>query len=376
MIETLLGGLSAREFLDEYWQKKPLLVRGAVPDFQGLFAKAELLDLACDEEIESRMVWQQDDQWQLARGPFRAADFKRRRGPWSVLVSGTNLVSEVADALLRQFSFVPQARLDDLMVSYATPEGGVGPHFDSYDVFLLQGAGIRRWQIGKQRDLSVIDGAPLRILLDFRPTQEWDLQPGDMLYLPPRYAHNGIALTECTTYSIGFRAPTTQELAEGFLSFLQEELDLAGRYADPDLKLTKHPAALPEEMIDQVAGMLDRIRWSRSDVARFLGRYLSEPKTHVFFDPPESPMSEKSFATACARKGFALDLKTQLLFRGKQLYLNGEVEQPPASLLKRLQKLGDRRHLEGSDLDSEICGYLFEWYNAGFGTPGKGGTRS
>lgn len=376
MIETLLGGLSAREFLDEYWQKKPLLVRGAVPDFQGLFAKAELLDLACDEEIESRMVWQQDDQWQLARGPFRTGDFKRRRGPWSVLISGTNLVSEAADALLRQFSFVPQARLDDLMVSYATPEGGVGPHFDSYDVFLLQGAGVRRWQIGKQRDLSVIDGAPLRILRDFRPTQEWDLQPGDMLYLPPRYAHNGIALTECTTYSIGFRAPTTQELAEGFLSFLQEELDLAGRYADPDLKLTKHPAALPEEMIDQVAGMLDKIRWNRSDVARFLGRYLSEPKTHVFFDPPESPMSEKSFATACARKGFALDLKTQLLFRGKQLYLNGEVEQPPASLLKRLQKLGDRRHLEGSDLDSEICGYLFEWYNAGFGTPGKGGTRS
>ncbi|WP_341675389.1 cupin domain-containing protein [Niveibacterium sp. SC-1] len=373
MIQTLLGGLSARDFLAQYWQKKPLLVRGAIPDFQGVFDRASLLDLACDEDVESRMVWHQNDAWQLARGPFRPSDFKRRRDAWSVLVSGANLMSEPADALLRRFSFIPQARLDDLMVSYATPGGGVGPHFDSYDVFLLQGAGVRRWQIGKQRDLSLIEGAPLRILRDFRPSHEWDLQPGDMLYLPPRYAHNGIALSDCMTYSIGFRAPATQELAEGFLSFLQEELELKGRYADPDLKLARHPAALPEDMIDQVSEMLARIRWGRADVARFLGRYLSEPKAHVFFDPPERPLTEKAFVTACTRRGFALDLKTQLLFRGKQLYLNGEVEDPPSSLLKRLQKLADLRCLAGSDLDPEICSYLFVWYNAGFGMPSKGG---
>ncbi len=368
MISTLLGGLSADEFLREYWQRKPLLVRGALKDFKGVFSKPELLELATRDDVESRRVWKTNGQWQLERGPFCSRAW-RQKGPWTVLVSGTNLVSDKADELLRQFDFVPQARLDDLMVSYATDGGGVGPHFDNYDVFLIQGIGQRRWRIGAQRDLAVIEGAPLRLLKDFRPSREWVVESGDLLYLPPQYAHDGVAIGECMTYSVGFRTATNQELAEAFLSYLQENVSLKGRYADPGLKRPKNSAEISNEMIEQVAATLARISWSKQTVANFLGTYLSEPKPHVFFVPPKLPMSERKFAAAVGQRGFRLDIKTQLLYRGNRFFLNGESFDAKPAERAGLKILARDRKLNANAVNPTLLCAFYDWYCSGFGAP-------
>ena len=299
MTNTLLGGLSAEEFLAEYWQKKPLLVRQAVPGFTGVVTREEIFQLARDPDVESRYVTHDNHDWEVIRGPQKAADLRNKKRPWTVLVQGLNLFCPDGDALLHRFDFIPQARLDDLMVSYAVDGGGVGPHFDNYDVFLLQGIGQRRWLLSDQDDRSLIEDAPLKILQDFRPVHDWVLNPGDMLYLPPQWAHNGIAIGECTTYSIGFRSPTYQELAQQFLGYLQETIQLEGIYTDPDLRRQANSAEIGDAMVDRVAESLRRITWSRDDVRRFLGAYLTEPKAHIFFDSPDEPLEHDDFLDAC-----------------------------------------------------------------------------
>ena len=251
---TLLGGITPEAFLKEYWHKKPLLVRGAIPAFAGLLSPNELAGLACEEDVQSRLVSFSKKQWHCEQGPFEEGRFaKLPKRDWTLLVQSVNHHMQEATDLLQQFNFIPHARLDDLMVSYAPDGGGVGPHFDSYDVFLLQGLGKRLWRISEQTDLTLVEGAPLRILKHFDTQQEWTLSAGDMLYLPPHLAHWGVAVGDCMTYSIGFRAPSAEELAGEFLNYLQEKRDFKGRYADPDLKLQTHPAEISSEMVNHVA---------------------------------------------------------------------------------------------------------------------------
>jgi len=362
----LLGGISAHRFLREYWQKKPLLVRRAIPGFQGVVSRDQTFELACDYEPESRLVWHGANGWQMKHGPLRPKDL-RRRGPWTVLVQGLNLLNEDADALLRRFDFVPWARLDDLMVSYATDGGGVGPHFDSYDVFLIQGFGQRRWQVSAQQDLEIVEGAPLSILKRFQVEQEWVLGPGDMLYLPPSYAHNGIAEGQCMTYSVGFRAPAALEIATQFLVHLQDRLLIEGRYADPNLALPRHTGEISAEMIDQVDDIIDRIAWNRHSVRDFLGCYLTEPKSHVLFDPPERPLSPKAFATRISKFGVRLHRKSQLLFAGKSFYLNGETIEVPQVDRATIRALSDRRALPAhTDVGETALAMFYDWYCDGF----------
>jgi hypothetical protein len=220
----------------------------------------------------------------MQHGPLQELPPRSQR-EWTMLVQGINLHDPKADELLREFRFVPDARLDDLMVSFATDGGGVGPHFDSYDVFLLQAQGRRRWRIGAQQDLSLVEGLPLKILANFEPEEEFVLEPGDMLYLPPHYAHDGVAEGECMTYSIGFRSPSFQELGEAFLQFMADAIDLPGRYADPDLQPAKNPAEIPKDMLTSITEELNKVRWDEEDVTIFMGEYLSEPKHNVFFTP-------------------------------------------------------------------------------------------
>src|SRR6202171_2072013 len=280
-INGLLGGLSAAIFLRKYWQKKPLLVRQAVGGFQGLLSRAELFGLAGRDDVESRLVRHARGRWTLAQGPFRAADLKRLPArDWTLLVQGVNLHVAAADALLRRFAFIPYARLDDVMVSYAAPGGGVGPHVDSYDVFLLQGEGRRRWRLGgqtrqmnRQRDLTLDPSLPVKILTRFRPDAEYMLDAGDMLYLPPAYAHDGVAVDACTTYSIGFRAPSAQELGTAFLDWLRDRLALDGRYCDAGRRPSAEPGRIEQTLQSRCARMLARIRWDRDSVAQFLGHY-------------------------------------------------------------------------------------------------------
>jgi 50S ribosomal protein L16 3-hydroxylase len=243
----------------------------------------------------------------------------------------------------------------------------VGPHFDSYDVFLLQLAGTRRWRVSGQRDLALIENAPLKLLRHFRPEREWRLAPGDMLYLPPQVAHDGIAVDECLTASIGFRAPGAQELAARFLEFLQDELALAGAYRDPDLRPPQRPAQIGSGMLRQVAHMLDRIDWDKRDVLAFLGQYLTEPKAHVVFQRPARPLSAAMFARRARRSGVRLDLKTQMLFRGRSVFVNGERHEVGARAAQFLTKLADRRRLTPPlALEGEAAERLYQWYRAGY----------
>ena len=365
----LLGGLSPAGFLARHWHKEALLVRGAIPGFEGVITRDALFALATRDDVESRMVRFERGRYTLLHGPFRRTDLRQmppRR--WSLLVSGVNLHADAADALLRRFAFLPYARLDDLMVSYAAPAGGVGPHFDSYDVFLLQATGRRRWRYGRQRDLSLREGAPLRILRHFAPAKDATLGPGDMLYLPPDYAHDGVAVDECMTYSIGFRAPLYQELAEAFLDHLRDTVELDGRYADPDLGPRKEPARIDARMQRRVSNALGGIRFDAATIARFLGRYLTEPKPLVMFSAPPA-RSRAAFARRIAGVGVMLDRRTQLLYDDERMYVNGDDVALPRVGGAALRRLADSRHLSPRDcasLPASTIGLLHDWHRHGF----------
>ncbi|MHB1354240.1 MAG: JmjC domain-containing protein [Thiobacillus sp.] len=364
--DPLLGGLSPSRFLRDVWHKRPLLIRNAVPGFQGLLSPREMVRLACRDDIESRLVQGSGADWRLEHGPFGKTDFKRLpKTEWTLLVQSLNHVLPEADALLARFDFIPHARLDDLMVSYAVPGGSVGPHFDSYDVFLLQGQGQRRWQISAQADLALLDDAPLKILKHFEVEDEWVLGPGDMLYLPPHVAHFGVAEDACMTYSIGFRAPTAEELAHGFLMHLQDTLKLDGRYADPDLRLQRHPGEIGRAMLEQIEAMIALIRWSRNDVAEFAGRHLSEPKPNVFFAAPDSPLTRRAFDRRANSAGVALNPKSRLLFSGRRFFINGESFTPTQDEAAALKQLADRRQLP-PPLPAALCARFYPWYEAGW----------
>lgn len=369
---TLLGEISIDTFLKEYWHKKPLLIRGAIPNFEGFLTPNELAGLACEEDVQSRLVSYQKKQWKLEQGPFPEKRFaKLPERDWTLLVQSVNHHMQEGNDLLQQFNFIPHARLDDLMVSYAPDGGGVGPHFDSYDVFLLQGCGQRLWRMSEQKDLSLVAGAPLRILQSFHSEQEWTLSAGDMLYLPPHVAHWGIAIGDCMTYSIGFRAPSAEELSGEFLNYLQMRRELSGRYSDPDLTVQSHPAEISASMIKKVDSILDGLKWNEEDVARFLGQYLSEPKSHVVFEPPPS-MSLKTFCKRIALDGIKLGYKSQLLKAQDSFYLNGEVLEVDPDSVDLMMKLADDRQLTSDELSEAVkihenlVAQLYDWYLAGW----------
>ena len=370
----LLGGRSARAFLARYWQRDALLVRAAMPSFAGFLALPDFIALATRDDVESRLIVREGARYTLELGPFARAVF-RKLPPrnWTLLVQGVNLVSDEADALLRRFAFVPYARLDDVMVSYAAPGGGVGPHFDSYDVFLLQGFGRRRWRYGKQRDLTLRPRLPVKILRNFTPRHDAVLAPGDMLYVPPHVAHDGTAIDACTTYSIGFRAATHTELAQHFLDFLRDRVDLAGRYTDRGLKPATSPARIGEDLTRDASRELARLRWREADVARFLGSYLSEPKPHVTFDRPQPALSPARFAAAIRAHGIGLDRRTQWLYDDAAYYVNGEARAWPRGAREALARLADERRLAAADakrLGNGIIALLYADYRNGYLHPG------
>ena len=367
---SLLGGLTPAIFLRDYWQKKPLLIRQAIPGFASLMTATDLFGLAAREDVESRMVSRSAKRWDMQRGPFAAMPAgSATLRDWTLLVQGVNLHDAGADALLRQFRFIPDSRVDDLMISYATDGGGVGPHVDSYDVFLLQAHGQRRWRISAQSDLTLVDGLPLKVLRNFVAEDEYVLEPGDMLYLPPQYAHEGVAIGECMTYSIGFRAPAFQELGESFLQFMADSIDLPGRYADPDLKPSKHPAQLDPAMLQSVAQQLQKVRFTDDDIAIFLGEYLSEPKMATVFTAPARPLSAARFAQSAAKRGVILSLKTQMLYRGRHVFINGESFGVDSTDRTQLALLADQRSLDATalqDTSQDVQEALYLWYCDGW----------
>jgi 50S ribosomal protein L16 3-hydroxylase len=370
VVSPLLGGLSPGQFLARCWHRHPRLVPQAIPGFRGFLDWNAMRALACRDDVESRLVVREGARWSLAHGPFRQRDFRSLPARnWTLLVQGVNLVVPEGDALLRSFSFLPFARLDDLMVSFAAPGGGVGPHFDSYDVFLLQGFGRRRWRYGRQKALDLRPHLPLKILRRFVPEHDEVLGAGDMLYLPPRYAHDGVALEACTTYSIGFRAAGATELATAFLDFLRDRIDLPGRYADPDLEATREPARIARSMQQRHAHMVDRVRWNPGLVAEFLGCWLSEPKPIVVFEPPARPLSRPAFLARARRTGVHLDSRTQLLYDDRHLFANGSALAWPDRGRRAIKQLANARALPARAMavvPAGLVALLYGWYRDGY----------
>lgn len=282
-LQELLGGLSAEQFLRDYWQKRPLLIRAAIPGFRSPLSADELAGLALEEDVESRLVLEHGEYpWELRHGPFAEDAFAALpESHWTLLVQDVDKHIPELARLLRPFRFIPDWRIDDLMISYAAPEGSVGPHVDQYDVFLLQAHGRRRWQIQHPAPAAerLLEGVDLRILAEFQPTEEWVLEPGDMLYLPPGVPHHGVALEACMTYSIGFRAPSDQDLLDDFSLWQLEQADTETRYTDPDLRPSAAPGELDEAARDKLrAAIRARLQPSDEELDRFLGHWLTEPK--------------------------------------------------------------------------------------------------
>ena len=278
----LLGGLTAREFMRDYWQKKPLLVRQAIPGFESPISPDELAGLALEEEVESRLVIEHGERpWELRRGPFAEDAFAELpERDWTLLVQAVDqFVPEVAE-LLEEFKFLPKWRIDDVMVSFAVPGGGVGPHFDNYDVFLLQGYGKRRWQVGQvcDSDSPMLQHADLKILAEFVKTEEWVLEPGDMLYLPPLLAHCGTAEDDCMTYSVGFRAPSAAEVLTHFTDFLGQFLPDEERYSDADAQPTSDPTQIQRDALDRLKALLTEHMSDERLLMTWFGQFMTEPK--------------------------------------------------------------------------------------------------
>jgi 50S ribosomal protein L16 3-hydroxylase len=360
----LLGGLSPQQFMTRHWQKKPLLVRQAIPGFKPLLDRAALFALATRDDVESRLLSQGSSGWQFTRGPFERRAFPAFKTPdWTMLVQGVDLHDDSVHALMQQFRFVPDARLDDVMISYATNGGGVGPHFDSYDVFLLQAHGQRRWRIGRQKDLSLVEGLPLKILANFQPEEEFVLDPGDMLYLPPRWAHDGIAVGECMTYSIGFRQPGRGELARELLQRLAEDAeDAAGTavYRDRGQPAVASPGGIPPQMMDFAREALQAVLDDPVELQCLLGEYLSEPKANVWFEA--SPLPAKVGAVV-------LDRRTRMMFDDQHIFINGESYRAAGRDAVLMRDLADRRRLEVAEVKRASAGaraLMNNWLEAGW----------
>ena len=299
---TLLGGRSPETFLNDYWQKKPLLVRGALPGFRSPLSPEELAGLACEEAVTSRLVLEEGGTypWEMRFGPFEEETFMSLPDArWSLLVQEVDrLVPEVA-RLLDRFTFLPNWRLDDVQISYAPEKGTVGAHVDSYDVFLIQGLGRRRWQISRTpaEENNFIPDLDVRILQDFEPDEEWVLEPGDMLYLPPRIPHYGVALEDCMTYSVGFRAPREDELAAGLMRFFAEKADAAAFYADPGLTPPEQPGAIRPAARKKIRAMLRGLLKDDAMLDHWFGQFITRPQRGAGPSVPET-----SFTPARLRK--------------------------------------------------------------------------
>ncbi|QZH74127.1 MAG: cupin domain-containing protein [Erythrobacter sp.] len=284
-------------FLQEYWQKKPLLIRSPWDAWSNPLEPNELAGLADEDHVESRLVTQRNQRWELEQGPFPEGRFgKLERIPWTLLVQGVDHHVPSVAALLEPFRFVPNWRVDDVMVSYAVDGGGVGPHFDHYDVFLLQGLGRRRWELGELCDetTELLPHDDLRLLADFRAVEEWILEPGDMLYVPPRVAHRGVAIgDDCMTYSIGFRAPSRAELLTNWAESVSTDLSDGDRYADPDLAEQRNPGEISSSAIRSLQAMISETMLDRSAFERWFGQYSTMPKDPDIDWRPEETISSE-----------------------------------------------------------------------------------
>jgi 50S ribosomal protein L16 3-hydroxylase len=390
-MELRWGNSSVVHFLTHHWQRQPLLLRGFVEPAAVNAELDHLLHHARSEAVPSRLIRHRNAAWLLTHGPFHRLPSLRTPN-WTILLQGMDCVHPQAHALRCAFSFLPQARIDDVMISVAGRGGGVGAHADAYDVFLVQGRGRRRWRWGWQSDHSLQCNAPLKLLLRFDPQQEAVLGPGDALYLPPSWCHEGEALEPCSTWSVGFRAPSRKEFLTHFLCEAADPVCGANpRYADPyphspyEARLPKaHPpseprdwhrlgrpaqtgtpvspllalvptapgesARIPQRLQDQLERWALSYRPTRKTLRRALGRFLTEPLPHVGFELPAEGLALADFAMQACEQGVHLAPGTRMLYNASQVWINGESAGSPGRWIRRL---ADQRELAAHELRRE-----------------------
>ncbi len=290
-------GMSPQQFLRDYWQKRPLLIRGAFPDFVSPLSPEDLAGLACEESALSRVVRhdRKKDRWTLSNGPFAESYFpKLPKQDWTLLVQDVDKWDAEVRGLLDAFDFLPRWRIDDIMISFAAPGGSVGAHVDQYDVFLLQGHGKRHWQIdtNPHAPTAFRDDVELRLLREFHPSHEWTLQPGDMLYLPPGVPHHGVAVDACLTFSVGMRAPSQAELMVDFAEHLAQATGEEARYVDPDLAVPSDPNEIDDVALARVRRALAALQADDVALKAWFGAYISAYRSVGISAPPKPPSAD------------------------------------------------------------------------------------
>lgn len=363
----LLGGLSPASFMRRHWQRRPLLVRQALPGIRPPVTRREMFALAERDDVESRLIVQDPSVaagWRLRHGPITHRALPPVRRPhWTLLVQGLDLHVPAARTLLELFRFVPDARLDDLMISYATEGGGVGPHLDNYDVFLIQVHGRRRWRWGRCADESFVEDVPLKLLRRFEPEFDAVLEPGDLLYLPPRWGHDGTADGgECMTCSVGFRVASGEELAAEMLTRVADALrDEDGPlYRDPGQPATEQPGRVPQRLQDFAVAAVERRLRARPTLELALGEALTEPKAKVWFAP--GPSLEPG-------QGVRLDARTRMMYDDRHVYINGESFSARGRDARLMARLADARRLSARDLQAlshGARGVIADWVDDGW----------
>lgn len=367
--QSLLGGLSPTQFMRRHWQRRPLLVRQAITPITPPLARTDLFALAASGDVESRLVVRErGDQWRLRAGPLPRRALPPLAQPgWTLLVQGLDLHVEAAQSLLSRFCFLPAVRLDDLMLSYASDGGGVGPHVDSYDVFLLQVQGRRRWRIGRNKRPVLRDDVPLKMLAHFSAEQDWVLEPGDMLYLPPGWAHDGVAVGgDCMTASIGFRAPQARELVQALLARLADGDDgVRGdvRYRDAGLPPTPTSGAVPEGLQAFARHAVARALAAPDAIERTLGEWLTEPKAQVWYQACEAPT---------LKRGVRLDRRSRMAYDARHVFINGDSCRASGRDARLMRLLADQRQLDSRAIATAspaALDLLGEWLHSGWLQP-------
>jgi len=344
----ILGKISNDVFLEKYWQKKPLLIRDAIKNFKSPITEKDLFRIAQNENAISRLIEFKRGIWQVKYGPFKKLDLpKKINTPWTILVQNMNHHLPFAESFLNLFKFIPYARLDDLMVSFATKKGSVGPHFDSYDVFLFQAKGEREWKISEQKKFSLDKKSAIKIITNFKVKNTWVLKPGDLLYLPPNVGHWGVSQSDdCLTYSIGFRAPGTFEIQSKFLDFIQDNLitNKNDLYRDPNLNLQKNPAEINSNMIKKIQRIVNQLRWNTNSINNFIGQLLTEPIEGAVFETSKS-MTAEVFIKDLIKKPLKLNPKTRMLFIKNNFFINGELIEADKKSIMYLKQLANDREI-------------------------------
>ncbi|MEZ5739273.1 MAG: cupin domain-containing protein [Burkholderiaceae bacterium] len=388
----LTSPAAAQRFLASYWQKQPGLIRQALAVGPYSPGTPALREMATHEAVESRLVRRRGARWRLVDGPIAAAELPGARDKaWTLLIQGVDLHLDAVADLRERFRFMPDVRLDDVMISVAGDQGGVGPHVDSYDVFLLQLEGRRRWHLAPPADYLLQPGQPLRLLAHFKAAVTVDLDAGDMLYLPPGWAHDGIAQGPCTTASIGLRAPSDDEL---LLAWLRDSIDAIARATDEAAddnetlatepverylddtapaelrRWQRQPAAIPAPMARTLRGWLQRFRPGADDINDFIGRYLTEPKAGLAFDGCTAARARRLLEQA-RRHGLRLDRRTRMAYRADQVFINGDSFVTDGQTRKLLAQLANARRLNAADTaalfeDPDVAPVIAEWAQAGW----------